>query len=154
MKVLSLKAFLFYGLTIAFVVVLFSITTSYGETHLKAAAPIAGRYKFVNSDCLEGLTLRLDQSGRYLTAAIVLPDRPIVAPATLSGTWSGLQNSSIPLTLSGTIPSLPNCYPAQKVWVQGKLENKVFAGQLIFDQGERVPFRSELEVTQSGGVEK
>ncbi len=148
MKVLSLKAFLFYGLTIASVVVLFSITTTYGETHLKAAVPIAGRYKFVNSDCLNGLTLRLDQSGRYLTAAIVLPDRPIVAPPSLSGTWSGVPkvDGTVPLKLSGTIPPLPNCYPAQKVWVQGTMGNKVFSGQLIFAQGERVSFRSELEV--------
>jgi hypothetical protein len=147
MSLLSMKELVFYGVAISSVMVLFSVTTTYGEANLKAPKPIAGRYKFVNSDCLNGTTLRLDQSGRYITAAIVIPNSPIAAPPSLSGTWSGVPNGdgTVPLTLSGTITPLPNCYPAQKVWVQGKLENKVFSGQLIFAQGERVPFRSELE---------
>jgi hypothetical protein len=148
MKGLSLKAFLFYSLTIVSVMVLFSVTTSYGETHLKGAKPIAGRYKFVDSDCLNGTTLRLDQSGRYFTAAIVIPDRPIATPPSLSGTWSGIpsQDGTMPLTLSGTIPQLPSCYRSQNVWFQGNIKNNIFSGQLIFPKGDRVPFRSELEV--------
>jgi hypothetical protein len=148
MKLVSLKSVLFYGVTIVAVMVLFSVTTSYGETHLKAATPIAGSYKFINSDCLNGTSLRLDQSGRYLTAAIVIPNSPIATPPSLSGTWSGTPNpnGTVPLTLSGTIPALPNCYAAQKIWFQGTIENQTFSGELIFAKGDRVPFRSGLEV--------
>jgi hypothetical protein len=146
-QVLSIKSMLFYGIMIVSVVVLFSVTTSYGETYLKAAKLIAGRYKFVDSECLNGITLRLDQSGRYLTAAIVFPDRPIPDPPSLSGTWSGSvkDGASVPLLLRGKIPNISSCYPAQQVWFQGTLEQQIFSGQLIFANGTRVPFRSQLE---------
>jgi hypothetical protein len=146
LQVFSIKSLLFYGLTIVSVVILFSGVTGYGETRLKAATAIAGHYRFVGANCLTGASLRLDQSGRYLTAAIVLPDRPITPPS-LSGTWSGAPTPQglIPLRLTGTIPNLPNCYPSQKVWIQGTLENQIFSGQLIFGTGDRVLFRSQLE---------
>ncbi len=146
LQVFSIKSLLFYGMTIVSVVALFSVTTGYGETRLKAATSIAGRYRFVESDCLTGATLRLDQSGRYLTATIGLPDRP-TTPSSLSGTWSGAPTPQglIPLTLTGTMPTLPNCYPAQKIWLQGRLEKQIFSGQLIFATGDRVSFRSQLE---------
>jgi hypothetical protein len=146
-QVLSIKSIVFYGVTIVSVVVLFSVTTSYGETYLKAAKPIAGRYQFVDTDCLKDMTLRLDQSGRYLTAAIALSDRSIVTPPTLSATWSGspTPQGSIPLTLQGKMPDISSCYPTQQVWFQGTLEKQVFSGQLIVVDGTRVPFRSQLE---------
>jgi hypothetical protein len=144
--IFSLKSIVFYGSAIVSVMTLFTVTTGYGETRLKAATSIAGRYQFVESDCLTGATLQLDQSGLYLTATIGRPDRPPMPPS-LSGTWSGTPTPPglIPLTLTGTMPNLPNCYPAQNVWLQGTLEKQTFSGQLIFATGDRVPFRSQLE---------
>jgi hypothetical protein len=150
-NVLSIKSILFYSITIVSVVALFSLTTAYGETYLKAATPIAGRYRFLDSDCFKGMTLRLDQSGRYLTATIGLTDRTVVTPPTLSATWSGFMTAqgSTPLTLHGRMPSLSSCYPAQQVWFQGTLDKTLdkqfFSGQLILADGTRVPFRSQLE---------
>lgn len=151
MKIFSFRSLLFYGLTIVSVILLFSVTTTYGEKALKAATPIAGRYQLTESDCLKGATLRLDQSGRYLTAAIELPNQAIKPPVSLSGTWSGVPTAQgiIPLTLSGTLPEVPSCAPTQKVWFQGQIKNKSFSGKLIFANGDRSPFRSQLDFTPS-----
>jgi hypothetical protein len=77
----------------------------------------------------------------------VLPDRPIVPPQSLSGTWSGVPdpNGTVPLTLIGKISKFSSCYPAQNAWFQGRIEKQQFSGQLIFSNGDRVPFRSQLE---------
>jgi hypothetical protein len=145
--IFSLKSIVFYGVAIVSVMTLFSVTTTYGESHLKAAKLIAGRYRFVDSDCLNNMVIQLDQSGRYLTATIVRDDRTIFTPPTLSTTWSGSTTAqgSIPLTLHGKIPNVSSCYPAQQVWFQGTLDKQSFSGQLILADGTRVPFRSQLE---------
>lgn len=149
MKSLSLKSLLFYSGAIVSVGILFSITTSYGETYLKAATPIAGRYRFSTDNCLDQAVLKLDQSGRYLTAALVLPTLPNLAtiPPTFSGTWSGqpTQQGITLLTLTGQLPKIPSCYPTQRTWIQGTLENQAFSGDVILADGTRLPFRSELE---------
>ena len=148
MKSLSPKSLLFYGGTIVSVGILFSMTTSYGETYLKAATPIAGNYALSTSNCLDKAVLKLDQSGRYLTAALVLPTPPnLVTTPTFSGTWSGQATlqGTIPLSLMGTLPEIPNCYSRQQAWIQGTLKKQAFSGNLIFANGTRVPFRSQLE---------
>ena len=149
MKSLSLKSLLFYGGAIVAVTILFSITTSYGETYLKAATPIAGRYSLTTKDCLNNSLLKLDQSGRYLTAAIVLPTLPNLAasPPTFSGTWSGqfTQQGTTVLSLTGKLSEIPNCYPTQRAWIQGTLGKQAFSGDLILADGTRLPFRSQLE---------
>lgn len=149
MKLLSLKSLSFYGGAIVSVGILFSITTSYGEMYLKAATPIAGRYRFSTDNCLDQAMLRLDQSGRYLTAAIVLPTLPNLAaiPPTFSGTWSGqpTKQGVTVLSLTGQLPKIPNCYPTQPAWIQGTLEKQAFSGDLILADGTRLPFRSQLE---------
>ena len=150
MRSLNLKTLSFYGSAIVSVGMLFSITTSYGETYLKAATPIAGQYRFSTDNCLDQAVLKLDQSGRYLTAAIVLPTPPNFAtlPSTLSGTWSGQSTPqrATALLLTGTLPEIPSCYSSQRVWIQGTLEKQAFSGDLIFTNGTRVPFRSQLEI--------
>ena len=150
MKSLSLKSLSFYGSAIVSVGILFSITTSYGETYLKAATPIAGRYLLSTDNCLDRAVLRLDQSGRYLTAALVLPTTLNVAalPPTFSGTWSGQpsKQGTTALSLAGKLPEIFSCYPSQQAWIQGTLEKQSFSGDLIFANGTRVPFRSQLEV--------
>ena len=149
MKLLSLKSLSFYGGAIVSVVILFSITTTYGEMYLKAATGIAGRYPLSTDNCLDHSLLRLDQSGRYLTAAIVLPTMPNLAaiPPTFSGTWSGqpTKQGITVLSLTGQLPKIPNCYPTQHAWIQGTLEKQAFSGDLILADGTRLPFRSQLE---------
>ncbi len=66
----------FYGTTIAFVVALFSIATSYGESNLKAQPKISGRYKITAADlsgCLQAktLVLSIEQSGIYLNGSLL-----------------------------------------------------------------------------------
>ena len=150
MKALSPKSLLFYGSAIVSVGILFSITTSYGETYLKAATPIAGDYVLNTTNCLDKAVLKLDQSGRYLTAALLLSTNPNPAtplPPTFSGTWSGqlTLQGTIPLSLMGTLPEIPNCYSSQQAWIQGTLKEQAFSGNLIFANGTRVPLRSQLE---------
>ncbi len=150
MKSFSLKSLSFYGSAIVLVGILFSITTSYGETYLKAATPIAGRYRFSTDNCLDKAVLKLDQSGRYLTAALVLPTPPNLTalPPTFSGTWSGqpTPQGTTPLSLTGKLPEIPSCYSNQRAWIQGTLGKQTFSGDLILANGTRVPFRSQLEV--------
>ena len=150
MKSLSPKSLLFYGGTIVSVMILFSITTSYGETYLKAATPIAGSYTLTTENCLDKAVLKLDQSGRYLTAALLLSTNPNPAtplPPTFSGIWSGqpTPQGTTPLSLMGTLPEIPSCYSRQQAWIQGTLKKQAFSGNLIFANGTRVPFRSQLE---------
>ena len=150
MKSLSLKSLSFYGSAIVSVGILFSITTSYGETYLKAATGIAGQYRFSTDNCLDKAVLVLDQSGRYLTAALVLPTTPNLAalPPTFGGTWSGqsTQQGTTALSLTGKLSEIPSCYSSQRAWIQGTLEKQAFSGDLIFADGTRVPFRSQLEM--------
>ena len=159
MKALSPKSLLFYGSAIVSVGILFSMTTSYGETYLKAATPIAGDYVLsttLNTDnCLDKAVLKLDQSGRYLTAALLLPTPSNLAtplPPTFSGIWPGqfTPQGTIPLSLIGTLPEIPNCYARQRAWIQGTLEKQAFSGNLIFANGTRIPFRSQIETKPIG----
>ncbi|MBD1844670.1 hypothetical protein H6F89_14960 [Cyanobacteria bacterium FACHB-63] len=70
------KWFMFYGGTIAFVIALFSLTTRYGETKLKAPLRISGQYKVTATNlpgCLKSKTLILsiEQSGIYLNGSLL-----------------------------------------------------------------------------------
>jgi hypothetical protein len=104
----SPKLVLFYVGTIAAVVALFSGVTQYGETHLRAAPKIQGRYRITQSTqaCLTGRALVIEQSGVYVNAILQpveplgatggpTPDRPAVAGLRFSGL---LQNQRLYLT--------------------------------------------------------
>ena len=108
MKANQLKYLAFYGGTIAFVLGLFTVVTSYGETHLKAAQSVEGKYLFAlpaTADCGGGVpvTLAVQQSGMYVAAALVNPALPHAQTAfksmTLSGQWQNQQ-----LKLAGKVP--------------------------------------------------
>ncbi len=47
----NLKSLAFYGAAIAFVVVLFSVTTSYGEAHVKAPAILMAIIQLMAMTC-------------------------------------------------------------------------------------------------------
>jgi hypothetical protein len=108
MKAAQLKYLAFYGGTIAFVLGLFTVVTSYGETYLKAAQSVEGNYLLTlppTVDCGGSVpvTLAVQQSGMYVAAALVNPALPHAQTAfksmTLSGQWQNQQ-----LILAGKVP--------------------------------------------------
>jgi hypothetical protein len=123
----SPKLALFYVGTIGAVVGLFMGVTSYGETHLRAAPKIQGRYRITSADgaCLVGGSLVIEQSGVYVNAALEPPtvalapaSAPASAPAPKSAQrgrsslpFSGLlQNQRLVLT-AATAPAF-DCVPS------------------------------------------
>jgi hypothetical protein len=70
-----LKSLTFYGMTIAFVLILFKVVTLYGETRLQASPPVAGTYRLKASEsspCLPQTSqLTIEQSGIYLLATLI-----------------------------------------------------------------------------------
>jgi len=111
----NLKSLAFYGAAIAFVVVLFSVTTSYGEAHVKAPRDIDGHYPIDGDDlpgCLKSnhLVLDIKQSGVYLTGALIEADtsekatKAIEQHPPLTGKWDSQQ-----LSLAGSLTHLRGC---------------------------------------------
>ncbi len=111
----NLKSLAFYGAAITFVVVLFSVTTNYGEAHLQAPRDIDGRYAIAGDDlpgCLKSHQLALDvkQSGVYLTGALIAANtsekatKAIEQHPPLTGQWNTNQ-----LSLTGSLTHLKGC---------------------------------------------
>ncbi len=133
MNFLSPKSLAFYAGSIVAVVALFTIATSYGETHLQAPRKIEGRYPLPATlpGCLQSkqLVLSVQQSGIYLTAALIPTDATENAariaedrPA-LTGRWTNEQ-----LTLTGAIAHLPTCQGTATI--QGSVTNDILNGTL------------------------
>jgi hypothetical protein len=108
MASVQFKSLFFYGGTIAFVIGLFGVVTTYGEAHLKTAKSIGGEYRLnlpVSAPCGGGksVLLSVQQSGIYVAAALTNPAlirNPSGSKSmTLSGQW---QNQT--LSLTGQIP--------------------------------------------------
>jgi hypothetical protein len=108
MKSSQLKYLAFYGGTIAFVLGLFTVVTTYGETHLETAQSVEGNYLFTlptTANCGGGVpvTLAVQQSGMYVAAALVNSALPHAQTAfksmTLSGQWQNQQ-----FKLAGKVP--------------------------------------------------
>ncbi len=115
MSQFNVKMLTFYGVSIAFVAVLFKVVTAYGEANLKAAPAIAGDYRFdaTNfSECLksDALVLTIEQSGVYLSGNLKSDNKPVDGKTTtpekpnLAGKW---ENQG--LSLSGVVPNLTGC---------------------------------------------
>ncbi len=130
----NLKSLSFYGGAIAFVVVLFSVVTAYGEANLKAPQKIDGRYQISAPDlpgCLKSdqLVLLVQQSGIYLTGSLLTADtidtlgkRAAERPS-MTGHWDHQQ-----LTLDGTASYLPRCQGVVKI--QGTIAASTLNGTL------------------------
>lgn len=130
----NLKSLVFYGAAIGAVVVLFSVTTSYGESHVKAPLDIDGRYPLSSQnlpDCLAGRSLMLDlkQSGTYLSAALVEATatekviKAVEQRPPLSGEWNTQQFS-----LAGSLAHIEGCQG--KVAIAGTIQDKTMNGTL------------------------
>ena len=146
----TLKSLSFYGGAIAFVVILFSIVTAYGETNLKAPQKIDGRYQ-VPAQALRGclkseqLILLVQQSGIYLTGSLLTADtvdtlgkRATERPA-MTGNWENQR-----LTLHGDASYLPKCQGEVKI--QGTIAQQALNGTLnLSTVSGDMPFTAKLE---------
>jgi hypothetical protein len=130
MKSSHIKHLAFYAGAISFVLGLFTIVSTYGEVHLKTAQGIEGNYLLalpLSASCGGGtsVTLTLQQSGVYVTAALVNPDLPrnqtAFKPMTLSGQWRDRQ-----LSLAGMVPLGVLCANAKdKAEIAVKIEGAI-----------------------------
>lgn len=136
----SPKSLAFYIGAIGFVVALFSITTAYGEAHLRAPSPIDGRYPISTSSlpgCLSDkkLVLTVQQSGIYLTGSLLPEDaderltRIAGERPSLTGRWDNQQ-----LALDGPLKYLENC--EGKVNIQGAVNDKTLTGKVRLEPAD------------------
>lgn len=112
---MKFKSLIFYGVTIAFVLVLFEVVTAYGESSLKAPTSINGRYRLLytqKQNCLKSNAPILDiqQSGIYLNGSL-LPASTDVQQLTTAEQKPSLtgQMSNNQISLAGRVPSSVLC---------------------------------------------
>ncbi len=157
----NLKSLSFYGATLAFVVALFSFTTNYGESNLRAPTKIAGRYRLSGKNlpgCLkaETLILSIEQSGIYLNGAL-LSEKDASQTATaakkkplLTGLFQQPQ-----LELSGK-PSLDNCKGERSLTnlqIQGTIDQATLKGKILLASGN-INFTAKREDIKLEAKEK
>ena len=142
MKHFNFKSLAFYGVAIASVLILFKVVTAYGETNLKAPAPISGSYRMKLAQNLSicpkssELILDIQQSGIYLNGSL-LPANVNAQQVTsekspsLTGKISNQQ-----LTLTGKITRLCNpqgATPTEELRIQSQVHKESLKGQLILE---------------------
>jgi hypothetical protein len=141
MKSFSVKSIGLYSLAIGSAIVFFQFVTSYGEANIKAPSSVAGNYLIARQKlpgCLQNkaLLLKLQQSGIYLSANLMVIDEPKggdipetidrfsrrdAAPADPRPTFSGkLQTATRPnqLDLIGLMPTKA-CPPSSQLRMTG-----------------------------------
>lgn len=132
----SRKSLIFYGVTIASVIVLFNGVARYGTTHLKAPIAIDGNYELRLTPIAQcpqpdPLLLRIQQSGLYVNGALLTNQGEMTAngvPLTLDGKWR-----SSKLELQGKVSPLILCGQAVKtVTIVSTLDQDNLVGQLTF----------------------
>ncbi len=127
----SPKSLLFYSCAIVSVTTLFCVVSAYGEANLKPPNKIDGRYQIDTANlpgCLKApLLLAIQQSGIYLTGAILPVDTPendlrkALERPPLTGRWDNEQ-----LQLQGALTDLPNCQ--ERVNIQGSIQGTISQG--------------------------
>jgi hypothetical protein len=161
----NLKSLAFYGIAISSVVVLFSVVTAYGKSHLKAPPAISGRYR-LNAQNLPGclkaeeLVLTVDQSGEYLHGSLSPVDtvekKAIQKKHPLDGELLNQQ-----LSLAGPVPEITSCNQSvnsavasersSSVRIQGRFEGKTLLGQITLSS---IPEPAEFTAQQEPAQEK
>ncbi|MEG3897846.1 MULTISPECIES: hypothetical protein [unclassified Microcoleus] len=154
----NVKKLAFYGVSIAFVAVLFKIVSAYGETNLKAAPAIGGNYRFDAQslpECLksDSLVLTIEQSGVYLSGNLRSGssegDRVKTAEEkpSLFGKWE-----TQGLSLSGAVPNLTGCSDStatgqnSSVKLRGIVEKESLKGKIsLTDKAAAIDFTAERE---------
>jgi hypothetical protein len=126
------RLLLFYGGTLAFVLLLFQVVTRYGDTKLVASPNIDGRY--LSTETMPGcppssrVLLTILQSGIYLNGAVNVVENEGAIDQITSEQTPPLSGQLVQqeVTLSG---GARLCQAAQSVRVAGKV---VAAGQVAF----------------------
>jgi hypothetical protein len=151
-----LRSILFYSSSLACVAALFGLATTYGESHLQAPPKIDGRYQITAAKlpgCLEEkpLQLLIQQSGIYLSGAMVLGDDPTdLKRAEEKPSLNGSLTDR--LFLQGLVEAALNCKDI--VTVQGTLQQfspadrsspVVLRGVLQWGKAAPVNFTAQLE---------
>jgi hypothetical protein len=167
MKNFSAKSVAFYGLSIGFVAILFSVVTAYGETHLKASMPISGDYSFQLSPrqgcpTENQVNLSIQQSGIYVGASLTntqmlkASEKKSSKAMTLNGQWKNQQ-----LTLEGVVPSTVFCTKLKKysqnslvpIRIQGFFKSSTLSGELLLNSSDQIQITAERQVdTQAKGA--
>ncbi len=149
----NLKSLLFYGVAIGSVVLLFKGVTAWGETSLKAAPPIHGRYRIDAKNlpgCLkaESLVLEIQQSGIYLNGSLLpsnktkTPEKIVTEKPSLTGKFSQQK-----LSMSGAVSHLTSCQN-QFLTIQGIVDGNTFKGQINLSSiPKAVNFTAQKEAT-------
>ena len=153
---LNVKLLSFYGISIAFVLVLFKVVTAYGETNLKAPPAIAGSYRFDAKnlpDCLksDALVLTIEQSGVYLSGHLRSGnsegnlEKTAEEKPSLVGKW---ENQG--LSLSGAVPNLAGCSDStaigqnSSVKLRGIVDGESLKGKIsLTDQAAATDFTAQ-----------
>jgi hypothetical protein len=128
----NFKHLSFYLFAISFVIILFTLVTSYGENNLKAATKIDGTYKIETNFKSEfncpsiPLQLIVQQSGIYLNAALIPIElkseaKPKVQISELSGKFQ--QNQ---LSLSGKSQICKS-----DLLIEAQISNKNLIGKIV-----------------------
>lgn len=136
------QSLIFYGVAIGSVLVLFKVVTAYGESNLKAPAPISGSYRlslaqnFPNCPKSSNLVLDILQSGIYLNGSLLPADsntQPEISDEKtpfLTGQFSNQK-----LSLAGTVPSSTFCNrsASQPISIQSQVQGKNLEGQITLN---------------------
>lgn len=149
----NLKSLAFYGTAIGTVIILFSVTTNYGESHIKAPLDIDGRYSISSQtlpDCLNAKPLFLDirQSGIYLSGALVeaaAKEKVIKAVEQrppLSGEWNNQKFS-----LLGSLTHMQECQG--KVTISGTIQDRTMTGTLSLNSSTGQAFTARKESSET-----
>ncbi len=150
MSHVNVKSLSFYAAAIGAVVVLFTLTTRYGEANIKAPLDINGRYSLASQNlpgCLNGKSLMLDvrQSGVYLSGALVAANaseraiKAIEQRPPLSGEWNNQQFS-----LAGPLTHIQGC--EGRVAIAGTLQEGTMNATLNLNSSpEKIPFTAQKE---------
>lgn len=150
------KSLIFYAVAIGSVVILFNRVTAYGNSHLKAAQNIEGRYPIKASnlpECLksDSLALKLQQSGIYLVAALS-KSQPNAAPSSQEKLSLTGERQGEKLSLAGPITER-SCPDDTRVAIAGSLNQETLSGQLTVNSEPPVKFtaRRQLEAQPKEG---
>lgn len=150
---------IFYVATLLTVLVLFQLTTAYGEANLQAPPNLNGRY--LTDAAAPGcppdsrLALTIQQSGRYLNAALelVTPNAPTSSPLpssafSLQGDWQQQ------ISLAGAAPDLASCQQPTDLMLQANFQSASgqassltpanLTGQIQFN-GQNWPFTAQQQ---------
>jgi hypothetical protein len=122
--------FIFYTVTIAAVIVLFNVVTTYGETQLKAPQFVAGNYRLnikESPQCLGSgnINLNIEQSGIYLFGSLSINEQQVVLDGKIDGDR---------ISLSGQADRIAQCQPqdnsSNDIAIEGQAQERTFSGKI------------------------